>query len=123
MTRRGHTRIAPAALRHTLEAVAAGAYGVPRDDVSAALRDDAGKLGVDLQMRLPVPPLLAAAPAGREQHSTFEQANIARLRIAFAGRRITGMDIGRINIRLTAAPRAAKAARTDRARKQDGRQP
>lgn len=121
MTRRGHTRIAPAALRHTLETVAAGAYGIPRDDVSAAVRDDAGKLGVDLQMRLPVPQLLASAPEGREQHSTFEQANIARLRIAFAGRRITGMEIGRINLRLTAASRAAKEARTDRAQEQDGR--
>jgi hypothetical protein len=120
VTRRGHTRIAPAALRHTLEAVAAGAYGVPRDDASAAL-GDAGKLEVDLQMRLPVPPLLASAPGGKEQHSTFEQANIARLRIAFAGRRITGMEIGRINIRLTAASRAAKEARTDRAQQQGGR--
>jgi len=110
MTRAGHTRIAPAALKHTVEAVAAVAFGVPPGQVAAALDDDAGKLGVALTVRLPAPALLEAAP----EHSAFEQAHIARLKVSIVGRQITGMELGRINIRLAAAKRRqAPDARVD----------
>lgn len=117
--RQGHTRIAPAALRHTIEAVAAGAFGVGRDDVSATLANDAGKLGVDLSVRLPPPPLLGNTGRGRQ--SAFERASIARLKISSLGGQITGMDCGRINIRLAEARRPAVEARVDA--KQDRRGP
>ncbi|HKU03861.1 MAG TPA: hypothetical protein VJQ80_13715 [Arthrobacter sp.] len=109
--RPGHTRIAPPALRHALEAVAAGAFGIGRDDVHATLQDDAGKLGVDLLVRLPPPPLLA--PGTRGQQSVFERASIARLRISSLGQKITGLQCGRINIRLGAGGQAARDNRVD----------
>lgn len=101
MNRQGHTRIAPAALRKTVEAVTSQAFGISQTDVSASLRDDAGKLGVDLLVRLPAPTLLAPAPEGRPP--LFEQAETARLKISFMGRQVTGMEIGKLNIRLGAA--------------------
>lgn len=109
--RPGHTRIAQPALRHALEAVAAGAFGVRREDVHATLQDDAGKLGVDLVVRLPPPPLLA--PDTQRQQSAFERASIARLKISALGQRITGLQCGRINIRLEAGGRAARENRVD----------
>lgn len=114
MTRAGHTRIAPAALKHTVEAVAAVAFGVPPGQVAAALDDDAGKLGVALTVRLPAPALLEPAPEHSPRHSAFEQAHIARLKVSIVGRQITGMELGRINIRLAAAKRRqAPDARVD----------
>lgn len=101
MSRQGHTRIAPAALRKTVEAVTCQAFGIPQADVSASLRDDTGKLGVDLLVRLPAPTLLAPAPEDRPP--LFEQAEIARLKISFMGRQVAGMELGKINIRLGAA--------------------
>lgn len=115
--RQGHTRIAPAALRHTLEAVAAGAFGVRRGDVSATLADDAAKLGVDLSVRLPPPPLLGTA--GRQ--SAIERASIARLKISSLGQQITGLDCGRISIRIAGAGRSTPEPRVDA--KQDRRKP
>ncbi|NUT71607.1 hypothetical protein [Pseudarthrobacter sp. C4D7] len=124
-TRQGHTRIEQAALRHTLEAVAAGAFKVRSGDVSATLHDDAGKLGVDLQVRLPPPPLLGPALApgasGPERQPAFEQARIARLRISSLGQHITGLQCGRINIRLGAGGRAIQEDRVDSG--QDRRRP
>lgn len=105
MTRAGHTRIAPAALKHTVEAVAAGAFGVPPGQVAAALDDDAGKLGVALTVRLPAPALLERGLVATHRHSAFEQAHIARLKVSVVCRQITGMELGRINIRLAAAKR------------------
>ena len=117
--RQGHTRIAPSALRHTIEAVAAGAFGVRRKDVSATLADHAGKLGVDLSVRLPPPPLLGNTGQGRQ--SAFERASIARLKISSLGRQITGMDCGRISIRLAGAGQSAVKPRVDAG--QDRRKP
>ena len=117
--RQGHTRIAPAALRHTIEAVAAGAFGVRRGDVSATLADDAAKLGVDLSVRLPPPPLLGTAGRGRQ--SAFERASIARLKISSLGQQITGLDCGRISIRIAGAGRSTPEPRVDA--KQDRRKP
>ncbi|MBT2250740.1 hypothetical protein JHV56_18800 [Arthrobacter sp. BHU FT2] len=102
MNRPGHTRITPAALRKTIEAVTCQAFGISPGDASASLHDDGGKLGVDLLVRLPAPPLLAADPGGRDR-PLFERADIARLKVSFMGREVTGMEIGRINIRLGAA--------------------
>ena len=116
--RLGHTRIAPAALRHTIEAVAAGAFGVRRDDVSGTLADDAGKLGVDLSVRLPTPQLLGRTG---QQQSAFERAGIARQGISSLSRQVTGMDCGRINIRIAGAGRRAIEPRADA--KQDRRKP
>lgn len=111
--RQGHTRIAQAALRHAMEAVAAGAFGVRRDDVSATLQDDGGKLGVDFRVRLPPPPLTGGAIGDQEQHSAFEHASIARLRISSMGQQVTGMECGRINIRLCGSGRPAPERRVD----------
>ncbi|WP_457946535.1 hypothetical protein ACTAQI_13505 [Pseudarthrobacter sp. alpha12b] len=111
--RRGHTRIAQAALRHTMEAVAADAFGVRRDDVFATLKDDTGRLGVDLLVRLPPPPLTRRVLGAQEQHSAFERASIARLRISSMGQQVTGMECGRINIRLAGAGRPVPEKRVD----------
>ncbi|MDJ0458755.1 hypothetical protein PUN71_016240 [Arthrobacter sp. NQ7] len=130
--RQGHTRMAPAALRHAVEAVAADAFGVRRNDVSAALQDDAGKLGVNLLVRLPAPPLLvrAAVPTDsvdraapdmaapdRERPAlfepVFERARTARRQIALLGGRITGMECGRISIRLAGAGHSPSEPRVD----------
>lgn len=145
--RQGHTRMAPAALRHAVEAVAADAFGVRRNDVSAALQDDAGKLGVNLLVRLPAPPLLvrAAVPmdsvdrAARDRDSpdgaaqdmaapdravqdrerpalfepVFERARTARRQIALLGGHITGMECGRISIRLAGAGHSPSEPRVD----------
>jgi len=140
--RQGHTRMAPAALRHAVEAVAADAFGVRRNDVSAALQDDAGKLGVNLLVRLPAPPLLVRAavptdsrdmgvPDGAAQdraaperaaqdmerpalfEPVFERARTARRQIALLGGRITGMECGRISIRLAGAGHSPSEPRVD----------
>lgn len=135
--RQGHTRMAPAALRHAVEAVAADAFGVRRNDVSAALQDDAGKLGVNLLVRLPAPPLLVraavpmdsrdrAAPERAAQdmaapdrerpalfEPVFERARTARRQIALLGGRITGMECGRISIRLAGAGHSPSEPRVD----------
>lgn len=130
MNRVGHTRIAPHALKRTVEAVAATAFGIAPGQVAVSLDDHQGKLGVDLTVRLPAPPLLGtpapAAPLTREvpagelpagkKISAFEQAQIARLKVAILGRQITGMDLGRINIRVAAAKhRKNDDARVDQA--------
>jgi hypothetical protein len=116
-TRQGHTRIEQAALRHALEAVAAGAFRVRPEDVSATLQDDAGKLGVDLLVRLPPPPLPGPSalqgPPGQGQLPVLERASIARLRISSLGQQITGLQCGRINIRLGAGGRAVREDRVD----------
>ena len=116
--RLGHTRIAPAALRHVMEAVAAGAFGVRRDGVTVTFQEDAGKLGVDLLVRLPPPPL-----PGRtgQQQSAFERAGIARQEISSLSRQLTGMECGRINIRLAGAGHSAGEDRVDRPGRRQGR--
>ena len=61
MTRAGQTRITPAALKHTVETIAASAFGVPRPNAAAALEDDSGRLAATVSVQLPLP-----QPLGRQ---------------------------------------------------------
>ncbi|MEV7663844.1 hypothetical protein [Paenarthrobacter sp. NPDC089316] len=96
--RAGHNRLTHAAIRKTVESVTVQAFGVEADNVSAALEDDAGKLGVSLSVKLALPALLKPQ---RQAGTIFEQARSAREEIVARGTEITGLDIGRVDIRLT----------------------
>ena len=98
--RPGHTRITPNAIRKTLEAVTAQAFRVDAGNVAADVDDDAGRLGVRLSVRLSLPPLLGPRKA---TGTVFEQARAARTQVVSRGLELTGLEIGRVDIRLAAA--------------------
>ena len=108
MTRAGHNRITRTALRHTIEAVAAQAFGVPRGSVAAELEDDAGRLAASVTVQLALPPLLGPRPQA-EPASLFDRSRAARETIMARGGELTGMGLGRVDIRLSAAKQAAKS--------------
>ena len=106
MTRAGHTRITQQAIRKTLESVTAQAFRVGAGNVAAELEDDAGKLGVKVSVKLSLPPLLGP----RTTTSTvFEQARAARTQLVSRGLELTGLEIGRVDIRLAGAKGQALA--------------
>jgi hypothetical protein len=95
---RGHNRITHNAIRQTVEAVTARAFRVDIDNVTAALEDDDGKLGISVSVKLTLPPLL------KTRNSTvtvFDLAQQARTKIVSRGAELTGLEIGRVDIRLT----------------------
>jgi hypothetical protein len=96
--RAGHNRLTHTAIRKTVESVTANAFRVATGNVSATLDDDAGKLGVSVSVKLALPQLLKPRNGGG---TVFEQAQSAREQIVARGREITGLDIGRVDIRLT----------------------
>mgnify|MGYP003574920363 CR=1 FL=1 len=98
--RAGHTRITQHALRKTLEAVTAQAFRVGAGNVAAELEDHAGKLGVSLSVKLS----LAPRPGPRKTTATvFQQAQTARTQLVSRGLELTGLEIGRVDIRLAGA--------------------
>lgn len=103
--RDGRTRVTKAALTHTTEAVVAEVFGVPRRDVRVSLADDGGALGVTVSVPLPAPTLLQAArnpqAVQRGGGTLFERAEKARSKIRVTASRVTGSEVGRIDIRLT----------------------
>ena len=124
MTRRGYNRISPAALRHTLETVAADAFGVPGKNVEADLRDDGGTLGAAISVMLPLPPLLqpgpgtGTTPAGG---TLFEQTRAARDTILRRGADLSGLLMGTVDITLTGARQPHRTSRVDGGPHQGGR--
>jgi hypothetical protein len=112
VTRAGHTRIAPAALRHTLETIAAHAFGVPRSNVAAALEDDSGRLGATVSVQLVLPPLLGSRQ-GQNGGTVFERSRAARAIIIARGLDLTGRTLGRVDIRLSGAKQSSDAVRVD----------
>lgn len=103
--RTGHTRITKPALTHTVEAVAAAAFGVPRREVRVTLADDGGALGITVSVPLPAPSLLQAAqnPSAVDHGggTVFDRAERARNGIRETAQQVTGSQVGRIDIRLT----------------------
>jgi len=112
VTRAGHTRITPAALRHTIEAIAAHAFGVPKSNVAAALEDDAGRLGARVSVQLALPPLLGPRQ-GLDGGSVFDRSRAARTAIIARGLDLTGRTLGQVDIRLSGAQQPAGTARVD----------
>ncbi|SEJ55368.1 hypothetical protein SAMN04487917_10738 [Arthrobacter sp. yr096] len=98
--RAGHTRIARTALRKTVETMTARAFGVGGSNVTADLEDDSGKLGVRLSVQLALPPLLAPRKGAA---TVFDQAQAARAELVARSMELTGMELGRVDIRLTGA--------------------
>lgn len=124
MTRRGYNRISPAALRHTLETVAAEAFGVPGKNVEADLRDDGGTLGAAISVQLPLPPLLPrtrAAGTPAAGGTLFEQARTARDTILRRGADLSGLLMGTVDITLTGARQPHRPSRVDGGPRQSGR--
>ena len=121
MTRAGHTRITPAALRHTVEAITARAFGVHASGVSARLDDDSGRLGVAVSVPLALPSLLE--PRAEAGQSIVDRSRKARSAIITEGRAITGMTLGRVDIRLLGGTRPAPAGTVGatQRRRQEGR--
>ena len=116
MTRRGYNRISPAALRHTLETVAAEAFGVPGKNVAADLRDDGGTLGAAISVQLPLPPLLSRGPgAGMPPAggTLFEQTRAARDTILRRGADLSGLLMGTVDITLTGDRQPHRPRRVD----------
>lgn len=111
MTRAGHTRISPAALRHTVETIAAQAFGVPPTDVSARLDDDSGRLGVSVSVPLALPSLLE--PGTEAGRSLFDRSREARSAIISRALAITGRTLGRVDIRLGGAKHTMPVNRVD----------
>ncbi|MGR0161948.1 hypothetical protein [Paenarthrobacter nitroguajacolicus] len=95
---RGHNRITPNAIRQTVEAVTARAFRVGRVNVTASLEDDAGKLGVSVSVKLTLAPLMEPRNG---TDTVFELAQQARTEIVSRGAELTGLEIGRVDIRLT----------------------
>ncbi|MFE4195593.1 hypothetical protein ACFRJ9_06995 [Paenarthrobacter sp. NPDC056912] len=98
--RSGHTRITRTALRRTVETITAQAFKVPAVNVAAELDDDSGKLGVRVSVQLAIPPLLGPRQV---TGTVFERAQAARTEIVEQGLKLTGMELGRVDIRLTGA--------------------
>ncbi|WP_406636599.1 hypothetical protein [Pseudarthrobacter quantipunctorum] len=128
MTRRGYNRISPAALRHTLETVAAEAFGVPGKNVDADLRDDGGTLGAAISVQLPLPPLLSRGPGPAKgavalggtaagvtaaSGTLFEQARRARDTILRRGADLSGLQMGTVDITLAGAGQPQRPSRVD----------
>lgn len=110
--RAGHTRVTPAALRHTVETIAARAFGVPGSNVTAVLEDDSGRLGATVSVQLALPSLLGP----REDSAggtVFERSRAAREDIITRGLDLTGRTLGRVNIRLTGAKPSPGPAKAD----------
>ncbi len=110
MTRKGRTAISPAALRHTLEAVTAHAFAVPRSSVGAELQDDAGKLAARITVRLALP-LLTDQASGNAGSTLFEQTRHARAAIFRRGTELSGLLLGRLDITLTGTRQPAQLNR------------
>ena len=124
MTRRGYNRISPAALRHTLETVAADAFGVPGKNVEADLRDDGGTLGAAISVMLPLPPLLQPGPGtgtAPAAGTLFEQTRAARDTILRRGADLSGLLMGTVDITLTGARQPHRTSRVDGGPHQGGR--
>ncbi|UKA49712.1 hypothetical protein LFT48_20145 [Arthrobacter sp. FW305-123] len=105
--RAGHNRITHNALRKTVETVAAQAFNVGPGNVAASLEDDGGKLGISVSVALPLPPLLGTpypvGPAVEDrpgEGTVFAMARQARADIVAQGAELTGLEIGRVDIRL-----------------------
>jgi hypothetical protein len=114
MTRTGHTRITPAALRHTVETIAARAFGVPRSGVAAVLEDDSGRLGATISVHLALAPLLGTGfETSGFEGSVLERSRAARTTIMARGLDLTGRTLSRVDIRLRGAKQAAGTARVD----------
>ncbi|MCZ2401643.1 hypothetical protein IV498_00195 [Paenarthrobacter sp. Z7-10] len=103
--RLGHTRISTSALTNTVRAVAAQAFGVPGMEVKAKVQDDGGRLGITLWVPIVLPTLLQAARHPEEVRgnggNAFDRADTARSTVHDQVTRLTGSDVGRIDIRLT----------------------
>ncbi|MFJ6346498.1 hypothetical protein ACIQLM_13330 [Pseudarthrobacter oxydans] len=126
MTRRGYNRISPAALRHTLETVAADAFGVPGKNVEADLRDDGGTLGAAISVMLPLPPLLPPSPGAGTPAAAgtlFEQTRAARDTILRRGADLSGLLMGTVDITLTGARQPHRTSRVDGGPHQTGARP
>ncbi|MCP1411324.1 hypothetical protein [Paenarthrobacter sp. A20] len=111
--RAGHTRIARTALRKTVETITARAFQVGGSNVTAELDDDSGRLGVRASVQLALPPLLGPRPDagttldGKATHGTvFEKAQAARTELVARSLELTGMELGRVDIRLTGSKQA-----------------
>ena len=110
--RAGHTRITSAALHHTVEAIAATAFGVPAGEVKARVHDDQGHLAVTVAVALAMPSLIDAArdpgivAATGGPHS--ERAEAARAGIIEGAKNIAGTSVARVDIRLTGLHRGKK---------------
>ncbi|GAA3269505.1 hypothetical protein AAU01_23330 [Paenarthrobacter aurescens] len=105
--RTGHNRITHNALRKTVETVAAQAFNVGPGNVAVSLEDDGGKLGISVSVALPLPPLLgmpysdmAPVEARPGEGTVFAMARQARADIVAQGAELTGLEIGRVDIRL-----------------------
>lgn len=121
MTRAGHNRITHAALRRTVEAITARAFGVHASGVSARLDDDSGRLGVAVSVPLVLPSLLQ--PRAEPGQSIADRSREARSAILREGLAITGMTLGRVDIRLLGGthPAAAGTVGATQSRRQEGR--
>ena len=102
--RAGHTRITSAALHHTVEAIAAGAFRVPASEVKARVHDHQGHLSVLVDVALPMPSLTKAArnPAAVQAAggTLYERAGRARADIIARALTIAGASVARVDIRL-----------------------
>jgi hypothetical protein len=110
--RAGHTRIARSALQKTVEAITARAFRVDPHQVRAELEDDAGKLGVNLTVKMALPPLLAPRRDGGG--TVFDQAHAVRTELVARGLELTGLEFGRVDVRLMGAkPQQSKERRVE----------
>jgi hypothetical protein len=112
--RAGHTRIARTALRKTVETLTARAFGVGGSSVTAELEDDSGRLGVRVSVQLALPPLVGPR---KNAVTVFEQAEAARAELVARSLELTGMELGRVDIRLSGAKQAQSKEKQSRERK------
>ncbi|MFW0111314.1 hypothetical protein ACN082_00535 [Rothia sp. CCM 9417] len=110
----GSTRVRKKALVSMSHAVAAQELGVPSDHVQSSIFDDAGKLGVDINLDYPLGPIhdaKALAQGTHGQGTIFDLLAQARARIARQLTQLCGSEVGSINIALdgTTSPSSDKA--------------
>ncbi|WP_051479142.1 hypothetical protein [Arthrobacter sp. H5] len=109
-SRNGRTRVTKAALTHTVQAVAADAFDIPRNRVSTAIEDRNGLLGISVEVPAIVHTLGGAG--NRTGGSLFERADLARARIHEQAGRLTGSELRAIEIALTGIHTLSRARTT-----------
>lgn len=98
----GHITVRQKALNTVARAVCAEALGVDPGQVSVTLRDDRGLLGLDVVSPISVPDLDTITP-GHTGSTLLQRVTDAQAAIRTSTARITGNQVGRVDIRVRGA--------------------
>lgn len=98
----GRITVRQRALNTVARAVSAEALGVPANQVTVTLQDDRGLLGVSVVAPISVPDLDTVSP-GAAGDTVLHRVAEAQATIRDATTRITGNQVGRVDVRVRGA--------------------